>query len=330
MGFETESYVPKIELPDVKDERLKIKNYGLLGVFTTSLEKPCLDDDANEEEFVEAMKSDDEPNLVDGQVIAQSDNLLLHLDVPPRKIERSGDFIADLGRSVDMVTGYCQAFPELRYIYGTSYLANSRYASKLGFSTQELPADSLKAQVSLELYREAKGEEKAKEAPTPKLAYITPEFLLERTGSVRSIEDEATRSLGIFTVTHQRLSRKEKTLEQTTSEEMKNYCVGNALRIEIGDGDEKSLKQSLDMLVGYIKAFPSIQDVYIINPGEFTPFLEEIGFGKLDSEDCPVFDGREQMLEQGGEIGASKFELLDFGVKSSDTIRPIDRRRMVA
>lgn len=329
MGFETESYVPKIELPDVKDERLKIKNYGLLGVFTTSLERARVSDEPDENDFIEAMKSDDEPNLVDGQVITQSDNLLLHLDVPPRENEHSGNFIADLGRSVDMVTGYCQAFPRLRYVYGTSYLASFRYASKLGFLTQELPADSLKAQVSLELYREAKGEEKAKEAPTPKLAYITPESLLEHTGTVRSIEDEANRSLGILTVTHQRLSRKEKTLEQTTPEEMKNYCVGNVLRIEIGDGDEKSLKRSLDMLVGYIKAFPSIQDVYIINPDEFTPFLEEIGFGRLDSEDCPVFDGQEQMLEQGGIIGTSRYDLLEFGVKSSDTVRPVDRRRMV-
>lgn len=328
MGFETESYVPKIELPDVKDERLRITNYGLLGVFTTSLERARVNDESNESEFIEAMKSDDEPNLVDGQVIAQSDNLLLHLDVPPRKVESPREFMSDVSRSIDMIAGYCQAFPELRYIYGTSYL--SKYAERYGFETEDLPPDSLKAQVSLELYREAKGEEKAKEAPAPKLAYITPESLLEHTESVRSVEDETSRSLGIFTVTHQRLSKKEKTLEQTTPEEMKNYCVGNALRIEIGDGDEKSLKRSLDMLVGYIKAFPSIQDVYIINPGEFTAFFEEIGFGRLDSEDCPVFDGRTQMLEQGGEIGASKFELLDFGVKSSDTIRPIDRRKMVA
>lgn len=328
MGIETESYIPKIELPDIKDERLKIKNYALLGVFTTSLEKPRVGDNPSEEDFVDAMKSDDEPNLVDGQVINQSNNLLLHLDVPPRKMEHPGAFIGDLGRSVDMVTGYCQAFPGLRYVYGTSYLANSRYAERVGFITEELPADSLNAQVSLELYREAKGDEKAEEAPTPKLAYITPESLLERSRTERSIEEEAKRSLGILTITHQRLSKKEKTLEQSTPEEMKNYCVGNALRIEINEGDEKDLKRSLDMLTGYIKAFPTIQDVYIVNPGEFRPFLEEIGFGSLSSDDCPVFDGREQMLEQGGQIGASKFELLDYAVKSSDSIRPVDTRRI--
>jgi hypothetical protein len=217
-----------------------------------------------------------------------------------------------------MVAGYCQAFPELRYIYGTSYL--SKYAKRYGFEIEELPPDSLKAQVSIEMYREARGDKKAEEAPTPKLAFITPDSLLERSSSTRSVENEPERSLGIFTITHERFYPKEKKIEETTPEEMKNYCVGNTLRIEIGDGDEKALLRSLDMLVGYIKAFPSIQDVYIINLGGFRPFLEEIGFGNLESDDCPVFGGRAQMLEQGGKIGASKFELLDFAVKSSDTI----------
>jgi len=328
MSIETGAYVPEIELPGIKEERLGIKNYALLGVFTTSLERARVGENPRERDFFEAMKSDDEPNLVDGQVIAQSENLLLHLDVPPREVANPREFMTDLSRSIDMIAGYCQAFPELRYVYGTSYL--SKYAERYGFETEDLPPDSLKARVGLEMYREAKGEEKAQNAPTPKLAYITPESLLERSKSIRSTEDENKRSLGMLTITHQRLSNRDKNLEQTTSQEMKNYCVGNTLKIELNNGDKESLMHSLDMLVGYIKAFPSIQDVYVVNPGKFRSILEEIGFGDLNSEECPVFYGRKLMLENGGEIGASKFELLDFSVRSSDTIKRIDSRKIVA
>jgi hypothetical protein len=328
MSKEQESYLPTIEQPEIKEERLKIPNYALLGIFTSSLERARVGDEPTEEDYKAVMISDDEPNLVDGVSIRDSQDILLHLDVPPREYEDPKKFLTEFSRSVDMAIGYSQAIPDIRYIYGTSYL--SRYSTRYGFTTEDLPPDSLKAKVSMEMYRDARGADKEDELPNPKLAYATPESLLEKTETPRSIEDNPSRTLGALRVEHQRLLKKEKALSSATQEEMKNFCVGNTLKIEVTGDDEKEVRKSMDMLAGYIQAFPFIWNIYVTNTGGFSSVLEEVGFRDLNSDDCPIFSGREQMIEQGGQMGATIIELKEWAVQSSDKIKPIDQRKMVA
>ena len=328
MSFEQESYLPTIEQPEIQEERLKIPNYALLGVFTSSLERARVGENPSEEDFKAAMISDGEANLVDGVNIRDADDIILHLDVPARQNDDPRKFLSDVSRSMNMVVGYSQAIPGISYIYGTSYL--SGYSHRYGFKTEDLPPDSLKAKVSVEMYRDARGSDKEEDLPAPKLAYATPESLLEKTNTPRSAEENPQRTLGALAVEHQRFSRKEKKLGSASSEEMRNFCVGNTLKIDLGGEDEGTTRKSLDMLAGYIQAFPSIWNIYVTNPGESSAILEEVGFRDLNSDDCPIFDGREQMIENGGKMGATIIELKEWAVQSSDKIRPVDARKMVA
>ncbi|TSC94446.1 MAG: hypothetical protein Athens101428_272 [Candidatus Berkelbacteria bacterium Athens1014_28] len=323
MTIENFSLTPEINKYEIEKERNKIRGFVFLGIFTGSLEESSSSD---LRDAISEMSSDEELDEVNGDNVNTTDHTYLHLDVPAREYEKPQQFILDFARSVDMLAGCAQAIPSIQYVYGASYL--SRYATRFGFQTAELPEKSKKAEISRALYVESKGEEKAEKIPKPMLAYISATDLLQARKSERAKNDETTRVLGDLTIIHKRFIREQKRIVDVLPEEMADYCCGNTLKIEINPNvSQKEMIKSFDMLVGYVSTLPSIWNVYIINPEEHEELLGEIGFLPIEDENCSGLLPKVLVASDGGKFAASIVELKDWGVETSGSTVAINPTR---